>query len=87
MNNTITRYLTVAAIFMVATIVVGIGTLGATTTQPVFAYQNTPGQDTHKDKGVVQRDNGDNGNGNSNTNTGQQNDQGQLISGIDNNAS
>jgi hypothetical protein len=54
MNNTTRRYLTIAAIFTAATLVVGIGTF-TTTTQSAYAYQKKGG--------------GDNGKGNDNGNT------------------
>src|SRR6187200_3396639 len=56
MNNTARRNLTIAAVFMAATLVVGIGTFTTTTTQSAYAYQKKGGG-------------GDNGKGNGNGNT------------------
>ena len=60
MNNTTSRYLTVAAILVATTLVVGIGTL-ATTTSTAFAYQQK------KNKGS--QDNGRSRNNSKNGNT------------------
>jgi hypothetical protein len=102
MNNTTTRRnLTIVAIFMAATLVVGTLATTITITQTAFAFSKKKGDENSKNGNTItiqkckqatqsayaynKKDNGKDGNGNGNTVTIQKCKQAAIQSGFDNN--